>query len=294
MNIQQLKYFIAVAHYLNFSEASKHLFIAQPALSQGIARLEKELNVKLFDRDTHSVALTAAGKVFLQEVQEIVKRLDLAVEKAQRTHAGYSGHLRIGFLSSLIKIYFPQWIPGFRNKYQHVNLSFNQLFMEPLRKALEKGYVDIGVTRSFDLLLSPDLQWHKICDDGISLVLRRDHPLADSLVLDFDALAREPFIIAASETSPNWHKKVLQICANRGFVPTFAHTPLAIETVYTLLQAGLGIAFLPNSGKVHNLPKLKFIPLEGEDTKIDVVVAWNKLNTNPTIPLFLQEIVAVP
>ncbi|MDR3296489.1 MAG: LysR family transcriptional regulator [Clostridiales Family XIII bacterium] len=293
MNIQQLHYFDVLAQYLNFSEASKHLFIAQPALSHSIACLETELKIRLFQRDTRSVRLTAAGTVFLHEVREILGRLDNAIEKAHQTDAGFSGSLNIGFLSTLIKQHFPDWIPPFQEKYPNLNLHFEQMYMAPLREALEQEFIDVAFTRSFDLVDSPTLQWIKIYDEKSSLILREDHPLAQSDI-DFKALAKEPFIIIAPHISPYWHLKVIQICANRGFTPHFAHRPLSMETVYALLDAGLGVAILPNSGQVYNKGNLTFIDLEGEDAKIDVVIAWKKNNLNPAIPLFLDTIIGCP
>ena len=80
MDIRPLRYFIAVAEHLNFTVASKELFVAQPAVSQQIALLEKKLGVKLFLRDKHSVQLTNAGAVFLKDAKEIIKKLEESIE----------------------------------------------------------------------------------------------------------------------------------------------------------------------------------------------------------------------
>ncbi|MDR1203880.1 MAG: LysR family transcriptional regulator [Peptococcaceae bacterium] len=292
MNIQQLHNFVAVARHLNFSEAAKSLFIAQSALSHSIAALEAELNVKLFYRDTRLVKLTPAGSSFFQEVQEIIDRLDRAVEQARRMNAGLSGHINIGFLGSLLKSHFHEWIPPFQDKCPSIGLTFEQMYMAPLRKAIEQGHIDIGFTRSFDLIDSSDLQWIKLYDENISLVMRKDHPLAESPVLDFGALAQESFIITAQQSSPHWYQKVIQICASRGFKPNFVYTPITMEAVGILIESGFGITFFPNSAKIIHKDALTFIPLKGEDTVIDVVAAWKKNNPNPAAMTFLNEITA--
>ncbi|MEH7414931.1 LysR family transcriptional regulator [Neobacillus drentensis] len=84
MEIRQLRYFISVAEHLNFTEAAKQLFVAQPAVSQQIASLEKAIGLKLFLRDKHSVQLTPAGRVFLNDAIEMLNKSEEAVIKAKK------------------------------------------------------------------------------------------------------------------------------------------------------------------------------------------------------------------
>src|SRR3954454_21582004 len=98
MDIRPLRYFISVAEHLNFTEASKHLFVAQPAVSQQIAYLEKKMGVKLFHRTKHSVQLTEAGSVFLKDAREILRKLDESIEKARQAEEGLIAFINIGLL----------------------------------------------------------------------------------------------------------------------------------------------------------------------------------------------------
>lgn len=290
IKIQQLRYFIGVAKYLNFSKAARHLFVAQPALSHSIANLEKELGVQLFYRNTKSVKLTEEGKIFLEEATEIIKKFDLALEKINQIGKSRPKKLNIGFLGSAFITYFPKWIPAFRNKYPNINLNLNQLDLVGLHDGLINSDIDIGFTRSLDIKNIPGLCYEKIYDDGISLVMSKDYPLANISTIDFSVIAKEPFIQVDPNISPNWYKKVIQVCNNRGFTPNIAHSPHNIDAVYTLLDAKLGISMLPNSAKNYNYPNLRFIKIEGEDTWIDAIVVWKKNNYNPVIPFFLKEI----
>src|SRR5271156_425791 len=100
MELRHLRYFLAVARHLNFSEASRHLHVAQPAISQTILDLEEELGVRLMMRTRRSVQLTAAGSTFLLEATEIVRRSENAKTAAQRAARGEAGCLSIGFMPS--------------------------------------------------------------------------------------------------------------------------------------------------------------------------------------------------
>src|SRR5882724_10694147 len=112
MELRHLRYFAAVAHYLNYSEASRRLHVAQPAISQTILDLEDELGVKLLLRTKRTVQLTAAGTAFLREALEILRRANEARRLAQRASRGEVGILGIGFSGQpLARFCLPWWTP---------------------------------------------------------------------------------------------------------------------------------------------------------------------------------------
>jgi len=94
MDFRHLRYFQAVAEELSYSKAAQRLHIAQPALSRAVKELEDRLGVTLLDRNRRSVALTAAGRVLLNETSLLLQRFDEAVRKVQRTAAGDEGEAR--------------------------------------------------------------------------------------------------------------------------------------------------------------------------------------------------------
>src|SRR6266496_3244847 len=96
MELRHFRYFAAVARHLNYTRASRHLHVAQPAISQTILDLEEELGVKLFLRTKRSVQLTAAGSAFLREVTAILGHADQAKRTAQRAARGETGRVAIG------------------------------------------------------------------------------------------------------------------------------------------------------------------------------------------------------
>ena len=110
---------------LNFTEAAKRLFVAQPAVSQQIASLEKELGLKLFVRDKHSVKLPPAGKVFLNDAIEMLNRSEEAIKKAKKAAMGEIGQLSIGFLNAPVKNFLPGLVKNFRGIYPQIQISLN-------------------------------------------------------------------------------------------------------------------------------------------------------------------------
>ena len=290
MTIEQLRYFLAAAESLNFSEAARKLYVTQPTLSYGISSLEDQLQLKLFERGGRSLALTPAGKVFLENIRDVIRDVEIAIDKAKKIEHNFLPSLAIGFLGSPIKIYFPVWIPAFFKQHPEIDLNLMQMEMGNLHSALEDGTIDLACTRSVDLIDSKWAVWQKICDDPMCLVVRSDHHLASCTKVDLRTLRDEHFIIVDEKASPSWHKYIMQLCKNRGLDPIVVNSPVHMETVYTLVDAGMGITLMAKSAKNYNIKSLVFIELEGDDAMSDVVVAWQKNASNPAILAFLDVI----
>ncbi len=97
MELRHLRYFLAVGEALNFTKAAARLRVAQPALSRQIQDLEDEIGVDLLHRSSRGVTLTAEGKLFLEEVRELLKHADESIERVRALARGEYGELRIGY-----------------------------------------------------------------------------------------------------------------------------------------------------------------------------------------------------
>ena len=104
MELRHLRYFVAVAEELHFGRAADMLGISQPPLSQQIQALEQELGVRLFERSNRHVALTDAGRLFLEETRQTLAQVSKSVDVVRRAEQGEIGELQIGFTLSLIHI----------------------------------------------------------------------------------------------------------------------------------------------------------------------------------------------
>ena len=97
MNINQLKYFVAVAEQRSFTKAANQYYLSQTAVTQQVRALEESLGVQLLDRNSRPVSLTPAGAVFLKEAKAILVRMDTAVSRVKDASTGVVGTLRIGY-----------------------------------------------------------------------------------------------------------------------------------------------------------------------------------------------------
>ena len=98
IEVRQLECFLAVAEQLNFSKAARQLNLSQPPLTRHVQALEEKLGTKVFQRTTHSVSLTEAGVLFLEDARTILRHLDRATEAARRVNHGETARLRLAFV----------------------------------------------------------------------------------------------------------------------------------------------------------------------------------------------------
>ncbi|HHY68115.1 MAG TPA: LysR family transcriptional regulator [Alicyclobacillus sp.] len=289
MELRQLRYFIVVAEYLNFTEASKRLFVAQSAVSQQIAKLEQQVGVKLFTRNKRSVQLTSAGKAFLKEAIEIVRKTEEAIEKTHKANIGILGSLKTGFLAAPVRKFLPSLIRHFNNKYPMVDIELHHLNLAQLNEKLNADDLDIVFTVSFAVPQFGDYECKKLFSESICVFLHPEHSMCQKPGLRIADLAMEPFILRDREEGPQWYEYILMTCAKNGFLPKIARETRHIETVLMFVEAGLGITILPRYLEMYANPSIRIIEVEDEKDSFDVVVYRKKRNMNPSVPLFLNE-----
>ncbi|MCF0143149.1 MAG: LysR family transcriptional regulator, partial [Parasporobacterium sp.] len=124
MTFNQMRYFIAVADSLSFTDAAQSLFLTQPALSRQIAALEQELGTSLFIRNRNGLQLTPSGMLLYQKLPDMLRDLELLISQVQMSDKGFTGELNIGFLDIYdTSRYFTKIIQEFTTLYPDINLS---------------------------------------------------------------------------------------------------------------------------------------------------------------------------
>jgi DNA-binding transcriptional LysR family regulator len=148
MEVRHLRYFLAVADAGSVTRAADVLDIAQPALSQALTRMEKELGVKLFDRNRRGAALTAAGLAIVEDVRLSIARIDAASQRAREIGAQRAGRLTVGFATSALFDVLPRAIAALRAAIPEVELMLREMGNDEQVSALERGEIDLGVLRT--------------------------------------------------------------------------------------------------------------------------------------------------
>lgn len=186
MELRQLKYFVKVAETLNFSEASKALFITQSTLSQQIKQLENEMGSKLFQRDSHSVGLTEAGSELLPYARKVILASQLCVDRMNDLKELAAGTLNIGVTYSFSPI-LTETLLEFMKLYPGVKLN---IFYKPMSELMT-----MLVNREVDFVLAfrprqavEGVESHSLFQNYLAVIVNSDHPLAAQSKVTLDEL----------------------------------------------------------------------------------------------------------
>lgn len=288
MNFNQLRYFISVADHLNFTKAAQEHYIAQTAISQQIAALEKELGIPLFYRNSRTVHLTVAGEVFYKDAKLLISKSEAAINKAVLANSGVQGNLAIGFQGPNEMNFLPELIRDFSLINPKVKLKLIQDDADNLHEATQEGALDVSFRLSHGIDKIPELIWEHVYRDPFCAVVYPDHPLAKEQKINRSALANESFIFFDKKSTPQGFELMLRDCVNSGFLPNIVAEATTTDSMLIMVAAGMGITMLPRCFESYWNNTLRFIELEGENEYIELIIVRRKDNLNPTIPLFLK------
>ena len=194
--VARLRYFVAVAEELHFGRAAERLFIAQPALSQQIRKLEEQLGVTLFERDRRHVALTPAGEALLSEARAAVDQVDRALAVGRRFRSGRIGRLDIGCTPGAVGGLMGRIMRAFQADHPDVELELHHYSFSDVSAGLRNGEVDAAFVR---LPLSlPDLRHRTLVVEPRVVALPPEHPLVTRPELAIAELLDEPWIAIAT------------------------------------------------------------------------------------------------
>ena len=288
MELRHLRYFSAVAEYLNYSEASRRLHVAQAAISQTILDLEDELGARLLSRTKRSVQLTAAGSIFLKEAEEILRRATEAKRLVPRAARGEVGTLRIGFLGPATSEFLPALIQEYRSKYPDVELRPEHMTPDQQLVAFDEGRIDVGLSRSLPPERRSSFNESTIYSDYLIVALPGAHPLAKARAIKLKKLAGERFILFNRLGAPSAFDQIIATCRGAGFSPHIILEPSSLAAVITLVESGLGVSLVP--GCARSLPQktVAFRPLATRSKPISLCVVWPRATDNPAVEAFLE------
>ncbi len=240
MDLLQLRYFQTVARYEHMTQAARELGIAQPSLSQTIARLEEELGVPLFDRQGRQIRLNQFGRTFLQRVERIFSEL----EDGRRELADLAG-LEQGRVA--LSIFSTPLMPDLLSAFQveHPRVSFRLLLqrtsnVREVQQQLERGEVDLCITMA--PIDHPNIIWRPLLTEELYSLVPAGHLLAGRESIHLREVAYETFI--GLEPGTIMRDLTDGFCRQAGFIPNVAFEGDEPSTISGLVSAGLGVGFI--------------------------------------------------
>jgi len=247
-SIRELEYFVAVAEALHFSRAAKRLHLSQPPLSRQIQGLEEKLGIQLLKRKTRRVALTAPGRIFLEDAREVLYRLDRAVLAAQRVQSGENERLRFGFIGYLHAPALAEVLQVFRKARPRCQVELLDFAVGEMLPAIQEGKLHggfIGVGPHEPLGNLKRFTWKVV---HLVAVFPEDHRLARKEgKVSLSDLKEEHWVMPSRIRSPGFRVQIDDLCVAAGFRPRVVQESDSMEAVMTMIAAGTGIAVVSES-----------------------------------------------
>ena len=242
MNIstRQLRAFIALSESRNFTRAASVCHLSQSAFSALIRQLEESLEVRLFDRSTRHVELTAEGQEFEVAARRVLAEFETAVSGMHARATLQRGRVSIALLPSLAADWLPAVLAGFRREHPGISLEVADVLSEPCIERVRSGQADfaLAATRAD----TPELRAEPFCSDGFHLVCRSDHPLARNTNPRPRDVAAWPFIHLSRTSSV---RQYIDAATMPQALPAVLEVD-QLATVAGMVAAGLGISVVPS------------------------------------------------
>lgn len=186
MELRQIRYFVAVANTLNFSEAAKELFITQGTLSQQIRQLEDEIGCELFHRTSHSVSLTEAGQEMLPLAKHTLETSDECFQRISDLRQGVTGTLNIGLTTSFMGI-LDNAMRRYQKEFPKVKLNITYTTASELLRMLQEHEIDFFIAFK-SAVIYEELETDPIIETELSAIMNAGHPLANREMLTLKEL----------------------------------------------------------------------------------------------------------
>ena len=290
MTLDMIREFIVLAGCLNFTKAADTLFLAQPTISRHIALMEKELNLSLFIRNKHEVALTDAGRTFYDyasEIMEVWQELDVELEQF-RSGKKKDG-LRLGILYYALTPYATPLLLNLAKNHPDIIISLLSHQPASLLDALRNDRIDIGLTYRTEKPVEKDLMYEDIGWEKFALMTPVGSNFAS--LSSISILEMSGLKIALQHQAPKLSAYIKSLFRQKGVRGvTFIDTEHVDTVVPDMLK--YNASAICTMQTAHNLSSelIRFVPISDPEVRIMMTCLYKKNNPNSSIPIFCQAV----
>jgi len=270
MDIEQLRYFLKVAEYGNFTRAAEQVGISQPALSRSIARLEQELGQPVFERQTRGLQLTEAGLLLQGRAQQIVTLVEDT--RAEITDDGVSGRVRVAAIPTIAPYFLPDVLRQFSDAFPGAAVSVHEDTTDHLLKSVSDGAVDVAILAL--PLEARYLDIHELFEEELLLVAAPDHPLATRKQVRLADIEPHPFVLLGEAHCLS--DNIVTFCRQKSFHPVTVERTSQLATVQELVALKHGVSMIPAMARrLDNSPQRVYRSLTGTRPTRKIVAVTN-------------------
>ncbi|MBO4123006.1 LysR family transcriptional regulator [Cupriavidus gilardii] len=275
METRHLRYFLAVIDHGSVSRAADWLGIAQPALSTALARMEKDLGVRLFERSRRGAQPTAAALAILDDVRTSVERIDAAARRAQEIGRGSAGQLTIGLVSSALFDTLPRALRELRRRAPGVRVILREMSNAEQAEALRTGAIDLGLMHT-PVAVGGRMRERPLLRDRLVAAIPDElEPGADGKV-SLAQIAEAGLVLYPQAQLPAFHAGILDAMRKAGHEAHVAQEANRTLTVLACVAGGCGVALLPSWIRSLNFRGVRFCEVRDGDAlpTFDLSAIW--------------------
>ncbi|MFD9889381.1 LysR family transcriptional regulator [Amycolatopsis sp. NPDC059027] len=283
MELQQLRYVVAVAETNSFTRAAERCLVVQSALSHQIARLERELGARLFDRTSRRVRLTAAGAAFLPAARQCLDAAERAAAEVAAAVGEVRGRLTVGVIPTVAAVDIPAVLREFHGSYPRVRIGLRVGASEELVEQVKQGTLDAALLGLPTTARPEGVHTHELARDRLVAVVPPGHALAGEADVDLRRLSAEVFVDFPAGTAGRAQSD--QAFAAAGLTRDVALEVTAADLMARLIQQGLGVAMLPST-YAPQLSGVVTVPVTDAPGRVEYLV-WSRFSRTPAATAFL-------
>jgi DNA-binding transcriptional LysR family regulator len=289
MELRHLRYFVAVAEELHFRRAAERLYVAQPAVSEQIRKLEAELGVRLFDRTHRSVLLTEPGRALLGEARRVLQLAEAAQHAARSASERNRARLRVGYVPDVLPSSVPRALQHLAAAAAGVEIALETGTPLGLIAGVRDGAVDAAVVS----LPAPTkgLRVTTLETQPLIVALPADHARAFDDAVALEQIDPERLIVLQRAANPALHDAVISVCRAAGVAPALVEAAEPrVEAVLLAVAAG-GAALLPRSVRDrYAVPGVRLIELLGVEPTLESAVVTRPDVEHLSMQAFLRAV----
>ncbi len=286
MTLQQLRYFQVLAKIQHYTKASQALFITQPSLSYAMTELEKELDVRLFDKHGKTITLSAQGHIFLKFVDGSLSMLDEGID-AVRLSGPLMGKVTLGYISSLSSTFLPEVLTSFYKDPGNGKITFN--FVQNLNNALLDGLKEGCIDLAFCPDPSKEVSSAPILRQELFLVVPKGHRCAKLPEIDIHEVKDEPFILTNRKSG--LRRMIGNIFREMKIRPKIAFEAEDCNVAITFVSLNYGLSIIPTMPTLGN-PDVAGIRIRNPEFSRTIYMAWLSNKNLPPAARKVKDFVA--
>lgn len=264
-----LRAFVTVAEELHFGRAAKRLHISQPPLSMQIRRLERQLDVQLFERDRRHVSLTEVGRFLLDRARHLLAESERAQQEMRRIAHGEAGVLPLGYTPTAMYELLPQLIPVFRKVRPDVRLELIEMRSALQPDALREHRIELGI--ACGPVQQPEVHERVLVREKLVAAVPARHPLARRSKISVRALAAEPVVMVRRDVEPSWADASTIAIKRAGFSLNVVQETDTKLALLGLIAAGVGLSATSSSMRHLGMKGVVYRELTGLTVELPLV-----------------------